>query len=77
MVDLRAGSAKLKDRALRIVAAATASSPRRARGLLSRAGGEVKTAIVMGRLETNAAGARRRLAAHDGDLRAALRPTRR
>jgi N-acetylmuramic acid 6-phosphate etherase len=77
MVDLRAGSAKLKDRALRIVAAATASSPRKARSLLSRAGGEVKTAIVMGRLETGAAGARRRLAAHDGDLRAALRPTRR
>jgi N-acetylmuramic acid 6-phosphate etherase len=77
MVDLRAGSAKLKDRALRIVAAATASSPRRARGLLSRAGGEVKTAIVMGRLETGAVAARRRLAAHDGDLRAALRPTRR
>jgi N-acetylmuramic acid 6-phosphate etherase len=73
MVDLRAGSAKLKDRALRIVVAATGATPRRARALLSRAGGEVKTAIVMGRLKADAAAARRRLAAHDGDLRAALR----
>ena len=73
MVDLRAGSAKLKDRAQRIVAAATKTTPRRARALLSRAGGEVKTAIVMGRLKTDAAAARRRLAARDGDLRAALR----
>jgi N-acetylmuramic acid 6-phosphate etherase len=74
MVDLRAGSAKLKDRALRIVAAATASSPRKARGLLSRAGGEVKTAIVMGRTGVSAARARRRLEETNGDLRAALTP---
>jgi N-acetylmuramic acid 6-phosphate etherase len=73
MVDLRAGSAKLKDRALRIVAAATVSSPRKARGLLSRAGGEVKTAIVMGRKGLSAAAARQRLEAARGDLRAALK----
>jgi N-acetylmuramic acid 6-phosphate etherase len=72
MVDLRAGSAKLKDRTVRIVAAATASSPRKARGLLSRSGGEVKTAIVMGRESLSAAAARRRLEAAKGDLRAAL-----
>ena len=72
MVDLRAGSAKLKDRALRIVAAATEASPRRARALLARAGGEVKTAIVMGRTGENAARAREKLAAAKGDLRAAL-----
>jgi N-acetylmuramic acid 6-phosphate etherase len=72
MVDLRAGSEKLKDRALRIVAAATASSPRKARGLLSRAQGEVKTAIVMGRSGVSAARARRRLEEAKGDLRAAL-----
>ncbi len=72
MVDLRAGSAKLKDRALRIVAAATASSPRKARALLARAGGEVKTAIVMGRAGLPAAAARRRLEEARGDLRMAL-----
>jgi N-acetylmuramic acid 6-phosphate etherase len=73
MVDLRAGSAKLKDRAMRIVAAATASSPGKARGLLSRANGEVKTAIVMGRTGVSAARARKRLEKKNGDLRAALK----
>jgi N-acetylmuramic acid 6-phosphate etherase len=72
MVDLRAGSAKLKDRALRIVAAATKTSPRKARMLLSRAGGEVKTAIVMGRAGVSAADARRLLEKARGDLRTAL-----
>jgi N-acetylmuramic acid 6-phosphate etherase len=73
MVDLRAGSAKLKDRALRIVAAATEVSPREARALLARANGEVKTAIVMGRVGLSVARARRRLEATKGDLRSALR----
>lgn len=72
MVDLRAGSAKLKDRALRIVAAATGGTPRKAQGLLSRANGEVKTAIVMGRSGVSAARARQRLEETKGDLRAAL-----
>ncbi len=72
MVDLRAGSAKLKDRARRIVAAATQSNPRRARALLARSGGEVKTAIVMGRARLSAAEARKRLEAARGDLRTAL-----
>jgi N-acetylmuramic acid 6-phosphate etherase len=73
MVDLRAGSAKLKDRALRIVAAATESSLRQARSLLARAGGEVKTAIVMGRSGRSATESRRRLGSVRGDLRAALK----
>jgi N-acetylmuramic acid 6-phosphate etherase len=73
MVDLRAGSAKLKDRALRIVAAATGGTPRKARALLSRANGEVKTAIVMGRSGVSAARARQRLEETKGDLRAALK----
>ncbi|HEV8119354.1 MAG TPA: N-acetylmuramic acid 6-phosphate etherase [Thermoanaerobaculia bacterium] len=72
MVDLRAGSAKLKDRAQRIVAAATESSPKKARALLDRAGGEVKTAIVMGRARLTAEKARRRLEETSGDLRKAL-----
>jgi N-acetylmuramic acid 6-phosphate etherase len=73
MVDLRAGSAKLKDRALRIVAAATGGTPRKARGLLARANGEVKTAVVMGRSGVSAARARQRLEETKGDLRAALK----
>lgn len=72
MVDLRAGSAKLRDRALRIVAAATEATPRQARALLARAGGEVKTAIVIGRSGVSAARARRFLKEANGDLRAAL-----
>lgn len=72
MVDLRAGSAKLKDRACRIVAAACGSTPVRARALLARSDGEVKTAILMGRRRVAAPEARRRLERANGDLRAAL-----
>src|SRR5712692_3180714 len=72
MVDLRTGAAKLKDRAVRIVAAASQSTPAKARTLLSRAGGEVKTAIVMGRTDETAAQARARLEKSSGDLRSAL-----
>lgn len=72
MVDLRPGSAKLRDRALRIVASAAGTTPRRAASLLERAGGEVKTAVVMGRLRFAPEAARRRLAESGGDLRRAL-----
>ncbi|MGH9400438.1 MAG: N-acetylmuramic acid 6-phosphate etherase [Thermoanaerobaculia bacterium] len=72
MVDLRRGSAKLKDRAVRIVAAASGVSPRRARALLARAGGEVKTAILMGRTGATARRARALILAARGDLRTAL-----
>jgi N-acetylmuramic acid 6-phosphate etherase len=47
MVDVRTGSAKLKDRARRIVAAVTGVTPRSAGALLRRAQGNVKAAIVM------------------------------
>jgi N-acetylmuramic acid 6-phosphate etherase len=72
MVDLRQGSAKLQDRALRIVGAAGKVSGDEARALLLAAGGEVKTAIVMGRLGIDAPAARARLAAAGGHVRAAL-----
>ena len=72
MVDLRAGSAKLKDRSRRIVAAAAGISARRAASLLSRAGGEVKTAILMGKTGSSAEDARALLGRAKGDLRAAL-----
>jgi N-acetylmuramic acid 6-phosphate etherase len=72
MVDLRAGSAKLRDRALRIVAAACGVSPENARRLLARARGELRTAILMGRIGERYAQARRRLDRAGGDLRRAL-----
>jgi N-acetylmuramic acid 6-phosphate etherase len=72
MVDLRPGSAKLQDRARRIVAAAAGVDRNEAERLLSLAGGEVKTAIVMGRRRVSAEAARARLAAAKGHIRRAL-----
>jgi N-acetylmuramic acid 6-phosphate etherase len=72
MVDVRPGSAKLKDRSARIVAAAGGVTPRRAKALLERADGEVKTAILMARRGGTREAARKRLAAAGGDLRRAL-----
>jgi N-acetylmuramic acid 6-phosphate etherase len=73
MVDLRQGSAKLRDRARRIVVSAGEVGPERAESLLAEAGGEVKTAIVMARLALSADEARRRIADAGGHVRAALR----
>lgn len=72
MVDLRPGSAKLVDRSVRIVAAATGVSAEDAESLLARANHEVKTAIVMGRLGVASDAARRRLAETGGHVRAAI-----
>ena len=72
MVDLRAGSAKLRDRSARIVAAAGEVPRERAEELLAAAGGEVKTALVMARSGAGADEARRRLAAAEGSVRGAL-----
>ena len=72
MVDLRPTSAKLRDRSLRIVAAAGGVSGARAKRLLRAAQGEVKTAIVMARLSVSAAEARRRLLEAQGHVRATL-----
>jgi N-acetylmuramic acid 6-phosphate etherase len=72
MIDLRTGSEKLRDRALRIVGAACGISGEDARRLLARSRGELRTAIVMGRTGARYAGARRRLDDANGDLRAAL-----
>ena len=72
MIDLRAGSAKLRDRALRIVAAACAIPAEDARRLLARARGELRTAILMGRTKERYTEARRRLDRAGGDLRKAI-----
>jgi N-acetylmuramic acid 6-phosphate etherase len=72
MVDLRPGSAKLRDRAARIVAAAGRVPRERAEALLREAGGEVKTAIVMARAGLSVTEARSHLAAAGGHVRRAL-----
>ena len=72
MVDLRPRSAKLRDRLHRIVAAAARVPPAHAARLLAGAGGDAKTAIVMGRLGLSASEARHRLRAAQGHVRRAL-----
>ena len=71
MVELRPGSAKLRDRARRMVEALAFVDSERASTLLEQAG-DVKTAVAMGRLGISADEARRRLARRKGDLRAVL-----
>jgi N-acetylmuramic acid 6-phosphate etherase len=72
MVDLRPGSAKLRDRAVRIIETAGGVSREAAQGLYEAAGGEVKTAIVMARCDLSAEPARERLQAVGGHVRKAL-----
>lgn len=72
MVDLRPGSAKLRDRAVRITAAAARVPPEEAVELLRASGGEVKTAIVMARSGLAAESARERIRAAGGSVRRAL-----
>ena len=72
MVDLRPGSAKLADRALRIIEEAGGVSHEQAVRLHREAGGEVKTAIVMARSGVGAGTARRRLAEAAGRVRGAI-----
>jgi N-acetylmuramic acid 6-phosphate etherase len=72
MVDVMPTNAKLRDRARRIVEAAGAVPARKAERLLADADGEVKTAIVMGRLGVTADEARRRIAAARGHVRVAI-----
>ncbi len=70
-VDTRT-NAKLVDRGARIVSAASGASRERALELLAACGGRAKTAIVMQRLNCDAAQAERALAAAGGNLRRAL-----
>lgn len=72
MVDVMPTSAKLRARARRIVATLTGLSPAAAGVLLRRAGWRPKLAVLMHRRGVSARQGRRRLAAHGGDLRAAL-----
>ena len=74
MVDLRTGSAKLRDRAVRIAAEAGRVSRATAERLLDEAQGELKTAIVMARSDIGVEAARRRLDRAGGHVRAAIDP---
>lgn len=73
MVNVRPTNAKLVDRAERIIAAATGCDRASAAKLLEDSGGEVKVAILMGRLKIDAAAAHARLQAADGVLGRALK----
>jgi N-acetylmuramic acid 6-phosphate etherase len=75
MVDLRRGSSKLRDRAIRIVAAAGRVDVSEAARLLDAADGEVKTAVVAARAGVPMARARALLDAGDGFVRRALDQT--
>ncbi|HKF78181.1 MAG TPA: N-acetylmuramic acid 6-phosphate etherase [Candidatus Dormibacteraeota bacterium] len=72
MVDLRATSDKLRDRARRIVAQAGRVDDDRARAALAEAGGQVKVAVLMLRCGLPAAAAAALLDAAGGSLRRAL-----
>jgi N-acetylmuramic acid 6-phosphate etherase len=73
MVDLRATNAKLQDRAMRILVELCPELNReRAAMLLERAGGQLKIAIVMQRLDVDATAASDLLNQTHGQLRAAL-----
>ncbi len=72
MVDVQATNQKLHRRAISIVRQATGVDEDAAEGLLSVSGGEVKTAIMVGRTGIEPELARERLAAHSGILRVAL-----
>jgi N-acetylmuramic acid 6-phosphate etherase len=72
MVDLRPRSAKLRARALRLVAEIGRRGRRDAARLLREAGGSAKLAIVMARRQVGAAEARRMLRDASGALRRLL-----
>jgi len=74
MVDLRATSAKLRDRAERIVMASTGAGRAQARRLLVRAGGSAKVAILMKLARLDAHEAADCLDKAGGSLRQAGRP---
>ena len=72
MVDLRATSGKLRDRAHRILQTSTGLQSEDAMAHLQAADGELKTAIVTALTGLSPADARRELASHGGNIRALL-----
>ncbi len=72
MVDLKALNIKLWDRGTRIVSEIAGMPYEDALGLLERADGEVKTALVMARKDWSARKSRQKLSDHNGSLRRVL-----
>jgi N-acetylmuramic acid 6-phosphate etherase len=72
MVNVQPKNSKLEDRARRIIASAAGVSGERASELLNQSGRDVKTAIVMSRLNLDRADAEARLAAARGQISEAL-----
>jgi len=77
MVDVRPTSAKLRARAIRIVATLTRLGPQSARALLDHAGWRPKVAVVMHCRGLSARAARRLLDTHGARLDAVLKGRRR
>jgi N-acetylmuramic acid 6-phosphate etherase len=77
MIDLHPRSAKLYERALRLVTDLGGVSRGRARTALKASRGRVRVAIVMAKSRGNAIEAARALAAAGGSLRVALQKPRR
>lgn len=77
MVDLQPRSAKLYERALRLVAELGGVSRKRARAALKASRGRVRVAIVMAKSGGNVVEATRALVAVGGSLRSALQKPRR
>jgi N-acetylmuramic acid 6-phosphate etherase len=77
MIDLQPRSAKLYERALRLVADLGGVTRGRARTALKASRGRVRVAIVMAKSGRNAIEAARALAAAGGSLRVALQKPRR
>ena len=77
MVDLRPRSAKLRERAVRLVAEIAGVRRPRARRALAESGGSVRVAIVMARGGLGAGDAARVLREAGGSLREALQESRR
>ena len=73
MVDVRATNDKLRDRSRRIVMSAASVDERTAAGLLDRAKGHAKTAILMHLRKVDLAAARRMLRASGQSLREAIK----
>ena len=73
MVNMAPDNAKLKRRAVSIVARAAGLAPERAEAALAAADGSIKVAVVLAGAGIGAEEARARLARHGGDIRAALR----
>lgn len=72
MVDVQATNLKLYLRALKVVQSVTGLEREQAEALLHLCGGEVKTAILLGKTNLSPEQAREQLAAHNNILRATL-----